>query len=169
MPRTSLIWLAVGLVAVVIAIVLFVTSMAPGATPPEAVGQEDSVPMASTTPEPARPTPPAPSGGTAGAPAAKKPEATTIGFASVSPTTAMVVGTVVSNGSDTLYWFEYGTSLDFGSATPVKTVAASASTEGVAAYLTGLAPNTQYYFRLATKNEGGFTYGGPYSFVTPEN
>jgi len=104
-------------------------------------------------------------GGTTGG-ALMKPLATTAGFASVSSTTAVIAGTVVAENSQTTYWFEYGTTLSFGSASPIKTIPAGTNEDGAAAYLTGLKPNTQYYFRIDAKNAAGIVYGGPYSFTT---
>ncbi len=100
--------------------------------------------------------------GTAG----KKPVVTVTGFASVTNNTAIVVGTVIPEGSKTTYWFQYGPTLNFGSSTEENMVPAGTATVGAAAYIKGLLPSTQYYFRIAAKNAAGIVYSGPYNFIT---
>ena len=95
-----------------------------------------------------------------------KPTAVTSGFASVSTTTAVVVGTTNPDGAKTTYWFEYGTTMSYGSTTDAVVAAAGWKPLGAAAYITGLKPATQYYFRLGAKNAYGTAYGSVYSFIT---
>jgi hypothetical protein len=105
-------------------------------------------------------------GGTTVGTTAGKPVVTTTEFASVSSTTAVVVGTVIPNGAETTYWFEYGPTLSFGLAANVIHVSASYKVLGAAAYITGLKPSSTYYFRIGAKNAYGTVYGGPYNFIT---
>ncbi len=95
-----------------------------------------------------------------------KPIVTTAGFASVSSTTAVVVGTVIPNGAATTYWFEYGPDMKYGSIADAVSAAPSYKEIGAAAYITGLKPNTEYYFRIGAKNAYGTTYGGQYKLIT---
>jgi len=95
-----------------------------------------------------------------------KPIVTTIGFASVSTTTAVVVGTVIPGGVQTTYWFEYGPTPSLGFKEETESASASWKQLGAAAYITGLKPGTQYYFRLGAKNAYGTVYGAPYNFIT---
>lgn len=77
---------------------------------------------------------------------------------SIGTTTATLNGTVNPSGSSTSYYFEYGTSLSFGSKTSEpawvgqQCFGASAGSGGSAiaksASVIGLTPNTLYYFRL---------------------
>lgn len=96
----------------------------------------------------------------------RKPVVTVTGFASVTNNTAVVVGTVIPEGSQTTYWFQYGPTLDLGSSTEENMVPAGQATVGAAAYIKGLKPSTQYYFRVAAKNAAGIVYSGPYNFIT---
>lgn len=91
---------------------------------------------------------------------------TVTGFASVTSNTAVVVGTVIPEGSKTTYWFQYGPTLNLGSSTEENMVPAGTATVGAAAYIKGLLPSTQYYFRIAAKNAAGIVYSGPYNFIT---
>ena len=94
------------------------------------------------------------------------PIVTTIGFASVSSTTAAVVGTVIPGDASTTYWFEYGTTLAFGSKAQASTHQATNNEIGTSGNITGLTRNTQYYFRAGAKNKYGTVYSGVYSFIT---
>lgn len=95
-----------------------------------------------------------------------KPAVQTSGYASVSSTTAVVVGQIIPGPDGAQYWFEYGRTTDFGSSTPVISAAASQNIIGAGGYLENLKPNTEYWFRIAAKNDGGTIYGGPYKFIT---
>jgi hypothetical protein len=97
---------------------------------------------------------------------ASLPMVTTDGFASVSSTTAVVVGTIIPGPDGATYWFEYGTTLSFGSTTDVTTAAPGPRTIGTGGYIQNLAPNTEYYFRIGAHNAAGTVYGGPYKFIT---
>lgn len=95
-----------------------------------------------------------------------RPTVTATAFASVSSTTAVVVGTVTPRGAQTTYWFEYGQTASYGFYVNKATIDASVEPTGVAAYIGGLKPGTSYYFRLGAKNAYGVVYDGPYSFIT---
>ena len=95
-----------------------------------------------------------------------KPVVITTGFASVSSTTAIVVGTINPNGVQTTYWFEYGPTLSLGFSLNKVTAVSGQKQLGAAAYITGLKPSTPYYFRIGAKNAYGTVYGSPYSFIT---
>jgi photosystem II stability/assembly factor-like uncharacterized protein len=76
-----------------------------------------------------------------------------------TPTQATVRGSVNPNGAATDYWFEYGTTTSYGQQTPVKSAGSGAGTVAVEAELTGLAPGTQYHYRLVAENAGGRSFG----------
>lgn len=97
---------------------------------------------------------------------AVRPVIQTSGYAAVSTTTAVVVGIVIPGPDGTQYWFEYGTTTDFGSSTPVTNAAPGEGTIGAGGYLKNLKPSTQYYFRIAAHNDAGTVYGGPYRLIT---
>lgn len=96
----------------------------------------------------------------------KLPVVKTTGFASVSSTTAVVVGSVVPLGASATYWFEYGTSTSFGSIVDARSVGAGALEVGASGVLVGLKPGTEYYFRLAAQNAYGRAYGSVYKLIT---
>lgn len=96
-----------------------------------------------------------------------KPVVTTTGFASVKTTSAIVVGTVIPEGAETSYWFEYGPTPSLGTQVTPVTVPAGYQHLGAATLLSNLKPGTQYYFRIGAKNAYGTVFGGPYSLITP--
>ncbi len=155
--KNSSIWIWVGIVIIVVLGAWFLmspaeTTQAPGtynatsSTTPELTGTANT--------------------GSGNSATGAKPVVTTAGFASVSSTTAVVVGTVIPNGAPTTYWFEYGPTMSYGSSADARSAEASYKQIGAAAYITGLKPNTEYYFRIAAKNAYGETYGSQYKFIT---
>lgn len=166
MEDTQALWRWVGTIIVLIIVALVAYALIAGGRQAPATGT-----AASTTPaeEAAAGTPAR--GGTAAATGGtpvpgRPPVVKTIGFASVSSTTAVVVGTVVPESAETTYWFEYGPTLDFGLAVDARSAGAGTKEIGAAGYLTGLTPGTEYYFRIGAQNAYGRVYGGPYKFVT---
>lgn len=75
-------------------------------------------------------------------------------------------GKVDPNGLSTTYYFEYGTSLSFGSSTSGKSAGAGWNAFTVGETVS-LLPQTTYYFRLVASNSGGTGYGQAKSFTTP--
>jgi multidrug efflux pump subunit AcrA (membrane-fusion protein) len=97
--------------------------------------------------------------------AAERPTVLT-GSASGALTSSVVLsGSVNPNGSDAKYWFEYGTTTAYGSKTAAVDAGAGTTAAAVSATLTGLAPDTEYVFRLVSSNEFG-TSTGLSEFVT---
>jgi len=63
--------------------------------------------------------------------------------------------------------FEYGTNTKYGSKAPCKALPGSGTSPvAVSAYVAGLAPNTEYHFRVLTKNASGTTEGVDVTFKT---
>jgi DNA-binding beta-propeller fold protein YncE len=80
------------------------------------------------------------------------------------PTHAEVEASIDAEGSSTQYFFEYGTTTAYGSATP----SAPLSEEGglfdavtASGDLIALEPNTEYHFRVVAENEKGEVSTGP--------
>ncbi len=70
-----------------------------------------------------------------------------------------------SYASSTTYSFQYGTSqYSLYNSTPTQTLYNGSG--NVSAYVTGLMPNTTYYYQLVASNSYGSTHGGVLSFVT---
>lgn len=157
MEKNYPLFIGLGLLIVVVAGVLLMRSPAPATTTDTQQGTVDTT----TTTTGADTT-----GGQTGA-AKRIPGASTTGFASVASTTAFVVGTVMPGGAATTYWFEYGPTMSYGSKSEIESAPANFRTIATAAYLSGLKPGTQYYFRIGAKNAYGTAYGSVYSFITP--
>jgi len=87
----------------------------------------------------------------------------------ITSSTAELSGTVYPGDAPTTCYFEYGTTSSYGSTIPcAQSTGPGAASVAVSADLTGLSPNTTYYFTLvATNPAGGMTYTpGPASFTT---
>jgi hypothetical protein len=76
----------------------------------------------------------------------------------LTETTVELTGLINPNGYETTYWFEYGTTTNYGSKAPVPagTIEAGNSVEEVVVQLTGLLPST-YHFRLVAESVKGKT------------
>jgi hypothetical protein len=83
-------------------------------------------------------------------------------------TTATLNAKVNPNGKTvTECEFEYGTSTKYGSKAPCKSLPGSGTSPvAVSAKITGLTPNTEYHFRVVTKNAGGTIEGPDVTFKT---
>lgn len=84
---------------------------------------------------------------------------------SISSTSAQVHGMGTSNMTTNQGWFNYGTTPSFGSET-VHVPFYTHGTNSTGVLLTGLIPNTTYYYRYAMSNGVGVTYGSIRNFVT---
>jgi phosphodiesterase/alkaline phosphatase D-like protein len=99
------------------------------------------------------------------------PIVTTGSASSITSTGATLAGTVNPNGMDTFCYFLYGTSstLVEYSGTAVTYAGSGATAVPFVASVTGLAPNTTYYYRLLGTNGAGGGFGSILSFTTPQN
>ena len=136
---------------VVIAIGFALTTRTPAPAPTTSAPDTTNTKPAGTTPAPI---------------SGAKPIATIVGFASVSATSAVVIGAVNPKGAKTSYWFEYGPTISFGSSTSIASLPAGSTAQSATANLTGLKPSTSYYFRVGAKNAYGVSYSGLQSFIT---
>jgi phosphodiesterase/alkaline phosphatase D-like protein len=109
-----------------------------------------------------------PAGGASGPSAtpASAPLAVTTSGAAVSNSTAVVSGQVTPDGAQTSYWYEYGRTTDLGKTTSSQAIGSGFVSIAAPGYITGLAADTQYYFRLVAKNSLGTVTGATYSFTT---
>lgn len=92
--------------------------------------------------------------------AATAPSASTGGATAVGFSTATLNGTVNPRGSDASYYFQYGPTKAYGLQTGILDAGAASKGVHVAVAISGLAPLTQYHYRLVAVNSGGFGYGG---------
>src|SRR5581483_10754818 len=88
------------------------------------------------------------------------PSVTTGSDVSASASTAIVTGKVTPNGALTSYWFDYGTDTSLSHHTSPQNIGSGFTSITTPGYITGLAANTTYYFRLTAKNRLGTVSGG---------
>jgi phosphodiesterase/alkaline phosphatase D-like protein len=94
------------------------------------------------------------------------PSATT-GDASVTGTSASLNGSVNPNGVNTSYYFEFGTTANYGQQTPPQGAGSGSAAVTVSASLSGLTASTTYHYRLVAVGPGGaFSIGGDRTFTT---
>jgi hypothetical protein len=92
------------------------------------------------------------------------PLATSGAAIAISATSESLAGTVNPNGTDTTYYFEWGTSAAFGNRTPVTDGGAGASAAPVTATITGLKSGTTYEFALVATSSLGTSTGTTATF-----
>jgi Ca2+-binding RTX toxin-like protein len=99
---------------------------------------------------------------------AAPPSAATEPASEVTGEGALLNATVNSNGAETTYQFEYGTSPSYGSQAPITPESIGAGNEPVSASetLEGLEPETIYHFRIVASSAEGTTYGEDETFAT---
>ncbi|HEY4279414.1 MAG TPA: hypothetical protein VGM91_14415 [Conexibacter sp.] len=103
--------------------------------------------------------------GTAPAPG-PKPTVTT-GSAIPTLTGGTVSGQVNPQGRPTIYYFEYGTTTNYGNVTAPQNAGAGTSVVNVQGSLTGLVENTAYHYRLVAVGPGGsISTGDDRTFTT---
>jgi hypothetical protein len=111
--------------------------------------------------------------------AASSPTVTASAVTSIGTTSATLHGSVNPNGAATTYQFSWGTTNALGTLTPATATVVGSGTAAVAetAKLTGLSPDTTYYYELVANNADGNgstpvetfkTTGNPAPAVTPE-
>lgn len=92
-------------------------------------------------------------------PQAPQPSAST-GSATTTDGSATVNGSVNPNGLATSYYFEYGTTANYGQQTPPQAAGSGTGAVSVAATLSGLSANTTYHYRLvAVGPDSAFSLG----------
>ncbi len=98
--------------------------------------------------------------------AAAAPGATTGATDDVTANGAKLLGSVDPNGQRTTYYFEYGTTTQYGNRTPDAVAGSGTSAVRVSADVGGLAANTVYHYRLVASNPSGVTSGADRTFKT---
>jgi hypothetical protein len=86
----------------------------------------------------------------------------------IQGTSALLKGKVDPNGLSTSAWFEYGTAANLAGAskTSPQPAGSGLGEEEARVAISGLTPNTTYYFRLIASNSSGTTNGTIQSFQT---
>jgi hypothetical protein len=75
------------------------------------------------------------------------------------PGSARLNGQANPNGSPTLAWFEYGTSLAYGNVTPPQSLGSGSNAVGLSNVIVGLVSGTDYHFRARASNAFGSLAG----------
>jgi hypothetical protein len=91
------------------------------------------------------------------------PQAITEEALNIKMDSANLAGSVVSHGQDTEYYFQYGTTDAYGSATPSTSISVDGT---VIAAVNALAEDTVYHFRLVASNDQGISFGADQTFQT---
>ncbi|HEX7289671.1 MAG TPA: hypothetical protein VF250_00975 [Conexibacter sp.] len=94
------------------------------------------------------------------------PSATT-GAADVNGTSATLGGSVNPNGVATSYYFEFGTTANYGQQTPPQSAGSGSAAVSVSGSLSGLVANATYHYRLvAVGPNGAISIGADRTFAT---
>ncbi len=93
--------------------------------------------------------------------------AATTGAATAAGSTATLTGDVNPSKLKTTYYFEYGTTPEYGEQVPASPEEAGSGTENieVSEEISGLASSTLYHYRLVAVNDKGTTYGEDRTFT----
>jgi hypothetical protein len=87
-------------------------------------------------------------------------------FSGVGSSSATLHAVVLPGGVLTSYYFEYGTSTEYGSRTPVESAGAGTGSVSVEAAIEGLSPDTAYHFRVVASSTNGVVEGADSVFST---
>jgi trimeric autotransporter adhesin len=95
------------------------------------------------------------------------PFITTVASSAVGATTATAAGTITGIGCApiTAYGIEYSTATGFPNGTGTQVASSNLSGGNFTATITGLAPNTRYYYKAYATNNNGTSYGTQLSFT----
>ncbi len=94
------------------------------------------------------------------------PTAVTLPAANISSNSALLKGTVNPQGSASRYFFEYGTTTNYGSRTATNSAGSGTAAVSVSNAVSGLSPSTTYHVRLVATNANGRSNGSDESFTT---
>ncbi len=99
-------------------------------------------------------------------PPSAAPAVTTAVATNVSQTSLTLNGSATPNGAATNAWFEWGSSYALGNTTGSQSIGSGSSPQSFSATLSGLSPNTTYYFRAVAQNSAGAASGSIFSATT---
>jgi len=94
------------------------------------------------------------------------PTVTTMSASNVTAGSAKLYASINPNTAATAYWFQYGTSTNYGSTTPVTVLAAGSSAVTISNLVAGLLQGTTYHYQIVASNLVGTSYGSDASFTT---
>lgn len=93
------------------------------------------------------------------------PLVATVGASTITPTSAVLVGSVNPQGLAGVFWFAYGTTPALGTTTSTQAVAATSSPTTVTATITGLSTGTEYWFAVVCETLGGTVTASSMTFT----
>ena len=96
---------------------------------------------------------------------ANNPSVVTTAATAITGTGATLNGTINPNGLASTYYFEYGTTITYGTTTTTTSAGSGSTTASVNAAISGLISGTTYHFRIVGTNSDGVTYGGDMTFA----
>ena len=85
----------------------------------------------------------------------------------LTTTTVTLDGTVIPDGHETKWYFQYGPTPTYGVNTAVASAGSGMGGVDVARAVVGLTPNTVYHFRLVAESRDGVVVGSDTPFETP--
>jgi len=94
------------------------------------------------------------------------PTATTNVATNITSTSVQLNGTVNPNGASTTYYFQYGTTTNYGSNTSTQNAGSGTNSVPENEPISGLTKNTTYHYRIVATNSTGTTYGSDVTFIT---
>ncbi|MDQ1466717.1 MAG: hypothetical protein QOH10_1132, partial [Actinomycetota bacterium] len=83
----------------------------------------------------------------------------------ITASSALVSASIYPNGADTIAYLEYGTTRSFGTHT-VSGDMGAAKPKDIGRVITGLLPNTTYFYRAVATNSAGTDIGRTIAFTT---
>jgi len=95
------------------------------------------------------------------------PSPTTAPATGVTTNAATLNGSVNPHGTNAWYFFEFGTSTNYGQSSPVRSLDPTNAPAPVSEPVTGLTANTNYYFRLVAYRDSATNSTAPRMFATP--
>jgi hypothetical protein len=95
------------------------------------------------------------------------PEASTSAASEVEQTQAKFNGSVNPKGTDTHYYFEYGTTTSYGGTTSETDAGSGMSSVAASAIVGGLEPGLTYHYRIVAHSGGGTSDGGDRTVTIP--
>lgn len=98
--------------------------------------------------------------------AATLPTLATASTTNITTNGATFNATTIPNGTATTLWFEYGTTLSYGSSTTPQSAGSGVLPLYLSKSVTDLASDTTYYVRAVANNSGGTVYGLSETFTT---
>ena len=81
-------------------------------------------------------------------------------------TSTVLTGTVDPDGAETTYYFQYGTSPNYGATTGAIDAGSGTCPITITSHLNGLTPGATYHYRLVVTNADGTGYGEDATFET---